>query len=289
MTPEQQLAMGLNANPIMALLGTTAYHGSPYLFDKFNINKVGTGEGAQAYGHGMYFAENPNVAQQYTTAGLSTKAPNRETEFIIRAKEATANDEAAKQFLQKRLASASDDVKPYLQKALNNFDSFKAGNVYKVDIPDEYIPKMLQWDKPISEQSKEVKKAIAPIVKTYGLPSNELGSSVYKATQDILGQESKLITQRDNLLNKYMTPNMGMSDAVRSMNVEDRAKFTEIADKIANLKNTPKLASDYLKKRGITGIKYLDEGSRELGQGTSNFVVFDPEQVKILEKGLLGN
>jgi hypothetical protein len=32
----------------------------------------------------------------------------------------------------------------------------------------------------------------------------------------------------------------------------------------------------------------LDEGSRELGQGTSNFVVFDPEQVKILEKGLLG-
>jgi hypothetical protein len=51
MTPEQQLAMGLNANPIMGLLGMTAYHGSPHIFNKFDINKVGTGEGAQAYGH----------------------------------------------------------------------------------------------------------------------------------------------------------------------------------------------------------------------------------------------
>jgi hypothetical protein len=32
MTPEEQLAMGLNANPVMGLLGATAFHGSPYKF-----------------------------------------------------------------------------------------------------------------------------------------------------------------------------------------------------------------------------------------------------------------
>lgn len=42
-----------------------AYHGSPHVFDKFDMSKVGTGEGAQSYGHGLYFAENPKVAADY--------------------------------------------------------------------------------------------------------------------------------------------------------------------------------------------------------------------------------
>jgi hypothetical protein len=43
----------------------TAYHGSPHKFDKFDSTKIGTGEGAQAYGHGLYFAEDPKVAGSY--------------------------------------------------------------------------------------------------------------------------------------------------------------------------------------------------------------------------------
>ena len=35
--------------------GIRAYHGSPYDFPAFDISKIGTGEGAQAYGHGLYF------------------------------------------------------------------------------------------------------------------------------------------------------------------------------------------------------------------------------------------
>ena len=42
-----------------------AYHGSPHSFDKFDISKIGTGEGAQAFGHGLYFAEAEPVAQSY--------------------------------------------------------------------------------------------------------------------------------------------------------------------------------------------------------------------------------
>jgi hypothetical protein len=43
----------------------TTYHGSPHDFDEFDMSKIGTGEGAQAYGHGLYFAENENVAKGY--------------------------------------------------------------------------------------------------------------------------------------------------------------------------------------------------------------------------------
>ena len=50
------------------LMGAIAYHGTPHTIKgKFDISKVGTGEGAQAYGHGMYFAESPDVARTYAT------------------------------------------------------------------------------------------------------------------------------------------------------------------------------------------------------------------------------
>jgi hypothetical protein len=49
-----------------------AYHGSPHDFEKFDATKIGTGEGAQAYGHGLYFAESEGVAHSYrdTLAGI---------------------------------------------------------------------------------------------------------------------------------------------------------------------------------------------------------------------------
>lgn len=43
-------------------------------------------------------------------------------------------------------------------------------------------------------------------------------------------------------------------------------------------------ASDLLHSLGIPGIKYLDAGSRAGGKGTRNFVVFNPDDVKILER-----
>jgi hypothetical protein len=55
--------------PYMAGAGVIkAYHGSPHRFDKFRMDRIGTGEGAQAYGHGLYFAENEGVARSYRDA-----------------------------------------------------------------------------------------------------------------------------------------------------------------------------------------------------------------------------
>jgi hypothetical protein len=42
-----------------------AFHGSPHKFDKFSMENIGTGEGAQAYGHGLYFADSEDVARGY--------------------------------------------------------------------------------------------------------------------------------------------------------------------------------------------------------------------------------
>ena len=52
--------------------GIRAYHGSPHDFDQFSLDKIGTGEGAQAYGHGLYKAEEPDVARGYRDTLLLT-------------------------------------------------------------------------------------------------------------------------------------------------------------------------------------------------------------------------
>ena len=41
------------------------WHGSPHSFDKFSLNYIGTGEGAQAYGYGLYFTEKEGIARAY--------------------------------------------------------------------------------------------------------------------------------------------------------------------------------------------------------------------------------
>ena len=59
---EKNLAAPRTLNP---QTGAILWHGSPHKFDAFDSSKIGTGEGAQAYGHGLYLADNPAVAREY--------------------------------------------------------------------------------------------------------------------------------------------------------------------------------------------------------------------------------
>ena len=70
MTDPLKLVRGM-PKPTMAELDV--YHGTPHRFPateanpfgEFDASKIGTGEGAQAYGHGVYLAQAPDVAEGY--------------------------------------------------------------------------------------------------------------------------------------------------------------------------------------------------------------------------------
>jgi hypothetical protein len=45
--------------------GIIAFHGSGADFDEFRLEMIGTGEGAQAYGYGLYFTDSEDIAKFY--------------------------------------------------------------------------------------------------------------------------------------------------------------------------------------------------------------------------------
>ena len=68
----------MNKADDVADAGIIAYHGSPHSFDKFDMSKIGTGEGAQDYGRGLYFADNEGTAISYRDVLASNKEISQE-------------------------------------------------------------------------------------------------------------------------------------------------------------------------------------------------------------------
>lgn len=221
-------------NPI----GMTVYHGSPHLFQKFDLAKIGTGEGNQAYGRGMYMAQSPDVAEEYAR-NLSNSDKMNQGRLMPHANA---------QRLVKLAGDpqyAADDLKFVLESNPNHPQAklltdtlnliqtgeyknplANAGNFYKVDLPDTHIRRMLDFDAKLKDQPIAVRR----LAKSLGMDLDDLGG-------DLLAIVGKGEAGKQTLQNA-----------------------------------------------GIRGIKYLDQQSRDATQGTRNFVVFDPNNLTILER-----
>ena len=284
--------------------GIKAYHGSPHDFDQFSLSKIGTGEGAQAYGHGLYFAENEGVAKTYRDA-LAQKvsvngqpllnnnktvgttghrylddmliAENGDIDKVIQELRKDVAESASYPYAQSRrdvrgaLALAED------MKARNAVSSKNTGRMYEVQInanPDH----LLDWDAPLSQQGKvgqKVAKSLKPNVwEKQQIEGAEKTLREYPQTkkyqQDPAAGEEYLDRVREHLagLTNYKVAT-GQEAWERTMSQNNMV---------------PTAASEALRKRGIPGIKYLDGGSRASGEGSRNFVIFDDSLVSILKK-----
>ncbi len=114
--------------------GMVVWHGSPHKFNKFDSSKIGTGEGAQAYGHGLYLAESPDVAGQYKTAlrdESGIKALERRASRI--ESKLSDFDGTGGKARATRLESLSDAVKSRLNEKMMG----ESNSLYKVDLPDD--------------------------------------------------------------------------------------------------------------------------------------------------------
>lgn len=237
----------------------TAYHGTPHDFDQFDTSRIGSGEGAQSYGHGLYFADDPAVANQYKAQlgsveidGNKYVPSNYDISALIARHE--GDSKGLSNALRKYANNGKDN--PYsgaaeaesLASILDSGSVIKTkGKMYTVDIPDEHVAKMLDWDKPIGEQTV-ISSAFPP-------------SQVRKIIKDWEKKRGE----------KWGDQNFyGMSGA-------------ELHGTLADIYGS-KQASDFLSGAGIPGIRFFDQGSRGAGQGTKNTVLFDDKLVKVLKK-----
>jgi hypothetical protein len=233
--------------------GIRAYHGSPHDFDRFDMSKIGTGEGAQAYGHGLYFAENPKVAEAYKLdpkmnmwARKENWSPTQEA-AAERFYNNKSNPEAALADIEERIKNSRmyGDSEQAVAALRQERDLLASGwrppvsRMYEVNInasPDSF----LDWDKPLSKQ---------PHVQD-ALYDRLLDQMPHKKAADMLDVNSNAA---GDILYRKFSPNH-------------------------------REATEALKAGGIPGIKYLDQGSRTAGEGSRNYVVFDDKLIDIIKK-----
>lgn len=268
-------------------LWQAAYHGTPHTVDKFSMDKIGTGEGAQSYGWGLYFAGDKAVAKYYqdqlskkiTTlyidgnkydGGSSYYDLNEVDQMIASAYHSMGVGYKSQKGLVDELKSRSkgafkewkERYKAAIEKAKSDAVRVEAekGKLYKVELAptaEEY----LLWDKPLSEQSNKVKAAIQKILSRGKLverlkAAGELGDYTSDEIMKLKGEDLYDMVWQDKIIND---------------------KKAEPA------KEKHKQTSEIFHKLGVRGIKYLDGSSRTDGKGSFNYVIFSEDDIEIKE------
>jgi hypothetical protein len=283
------------------------YHGTPHRFPateanplgEFDASKIGTGEGAQAYGHGVYYAENPEVAK-----GYQPRDPKAETKLMNLYKQAEARQnydqmEVLEAAMLYRTASELAEQYPQQKSLVNRIGKINekaAGSFYKADLPDDMIDRMLDWDKPFLDQSDKIKKFARE-----NLPAAVYDQLLTQRTGDMVGELGKYkggSAKASKLLQEAGIPGIRYLD--RQSRIYGKPKFfvenVSADGKVINSfrfdtrEEAEKFSATFKKqmKRQLPpekiGTPRITE--REAQQTTSNFVVFPGEEkkVKILER-----
>jgi hypothetical protein len=256
------------------LFQVTAFHGSPYVFDRFSLKHIGTGEGAQAYGHGLYFAEREGVARGYrdtlaeerTTVGgepFDSGDPGHIAAGYLamhhgdrQAALATLRSDVAEVLADRSLYEPREVdayvAAPALLEGGAPLPEVKAGGaLYRVELDVEHAD-LLDWDKPLGGQDPEVRERLEALASR--LEADDPGSY---AARDVRSGKASGATFYHNLT-------------------------TDLSQGLA--KSDPALASAALREAGIPGNRYLDAGSRAPGEGTRNIVMYDDSKIKITHR-----
>ena len=300
--------MGTTAPGDVPPPGIVAYHGSPADFNRFDDRFIGTGEGAQAYGRGHYFGGAEETGRNYRDALTPETIPNPEfnaAQQEYNAKYGAVGNAAGATDAEFNAAIAARDAAHEKMKSLPPTIPNPAfpGHMYQVNIGAE-PEHFLDWDKPLSEQHPVVQEALAkagaPSVGFWksGAPG-EFGYHSAQGQQGNVRPIDRGMGDGPEWLASYDT-----LDGRGSQRFKTQQEAQDWIEKSAPIeagrgadvyqtmrKNNPNDAaiSQALQQAGVPGIRYLDQGSRGAGQGTHNYVVFDPATIEILRKyGIAG-
>lgn len=263
------------------------YHGSPHTFDKFSTDYMGSGEGVQAFGWGLYFTSLQDIARNYAEqlSKKSFKGTNTMSKEDV-------NKLSDKNITQSEFEEIRDRNIERITRILNNIPELeRLGYIEKGKNPilAGYGKQLYDLDLNALLKAKSVNDVIAtPNLYNVTLHKGKtpdqytwLDWDEYPLSENV---KSKIITA---ILkeNPQETPFKNRTDLINEVK---SAKNTSVLYSILSMYAfSQKEASLFLLRAGFDGIKYTAE-SRSKGATSDNtrgfnYVVFDDSAITIEE------
>ena len=294
-----------------AVYHQSAWHGSPHDFDEFDLGAIGTGEGNQVHGWGLYFAKDKKVSKLYKEVLSKAQGSNKsslfkveipnETELLPEQYPISGYSRYVRDSLKNGLHKMSEEQ---LERFTSLLIKYHKGSI----IGDERIDKYIQFmdigyiiselhnkNKTINDISKIKKRNIDRFLKSVGIDEDldtiagneELLEDVYKKFRYELypqyEKEKQLEREREEkAISNVKTDVYG---ALEKTNIDGKQLYSFLSHALGNdehfnlhnVKNAKK-ASEFLNSIGIKGIYYDGE------QDGRCYVVFDDKAIKVIEK-----
>jgi hypothetical protein len=280
--------------------GIRAFHSSPHDFERFDLSKIGTGEGAQVYGHGIYAAENPAVSGQggqYWNQFMSRMPSDEQAAAGVLRNEGFNRQKAIEysnwNLDQLRQGAEKGELDPHMMKLYEarqrQHDLLTSGapvgpRTYEVNIKAD-PSQFLDWDKPVQGQPVFASAAGSRngLLRDV-LSRTDTGENLYKALSYDTGlwkkgsEASKILAGEGIPGIKYLDEGSRISSPDQIQAIRENIAHREalLAERPGDPTNTKWLA------------EYQDMLKRAENP-TSNYVVFDPANIDILKKyGIAG-
>ncbi|MBF1086524.1 hypothetical protein, partial [Solobacterium sp.] len=289
----------------------SAWHGSPHDFDKFDLGAIGTGEGNQVHGWGLYFAKDKKVSKQYKDVLSKLQGSNKsslfkveipnETELLPEQYPISGYSRYVRDSLKNGLHKMSDEQLERFTSLLIKYhkDSIigdKWVNKYTHFIDVGYIISELHnKNKTINDINKIQKRNVDRFLKTVGIDedidtiasNDELLKNVYEKFRYELFPEYEKEKQLEREREEKVISNVktDVYGALEKTNIVGKQLYSFLSHALGNdehfnlynVKNAKK-ASEFLNSIGIKGIYYDGE------QDGRCYVVFDDKAIKVIEK-----
>lgn len=279
-----------------------AWHGSPHDFDTFDLGAIGTGEGNQVHGWGLYFAKDKKVSDLYrrelslihdVDKGTLFKVDVPDTKTMIDEQQSlNILSKETKQNLNAAINALPEQEKEvfineytnsplfnhYAKKEIDELGSKfeQLDNEYRL-LKDEYLDKFLKEDlnkitqrnlNRLSEKYNIDLKAVKENPNSIKDIKNQLDTMWFNAFKEFGMTKQRY---RDTYWGKYKKD---FSSLLNDGGINGRDFYLALSKALGSAKQ----ASEHLNKYGVKGITYVGE------QDGRCYVVFDDKAIKVIEK-----
>ena len=297
---ENDLSNYRNANS--NIFYQSAWHGSPHDFDTFDLGAIGTGEGNQAHGWGLYFAKDKKVSDLYrrelslihdVDKGTLFKVDVPDTKTMIDEQQSlNILSKETKQSLNAAINALPEQEKEvfineytnsplfnhYAKKGIDELGSkFNQLDTEYNLLKDKYLDKYIE-----GELNTITQRTINRLAEKYNIDLKALKENP-NSIKDIKNQldtmwfnafkEFGMTKQRyrDTYWGKYKKD---FSSLLNDSGINGRDFYLALSKALGSAKQ----ASEHLNKYGVKGITYVGE------QDGRCYVVFDDKAIKVIEK-----